>query len=76
MKNLALIQNAAVELQPYSPNSRALPTTEETEQRRESLLRNGLINPIIVTEDENGSPLIVDGVLRYNIIRELKKKKK
>lgn len=70
------IQNAEIEVQPYEPNSRALPTVEDVTQRRESLLKSGLINPIIITEDEKNVPFIVDGNLRYNLIRELKAKKK
>ena len=30
----------------------------------------GLITPIIITGDENHNPLIVDGYLRYKLIRE------
>ena len=71
---LTKIQNAEIEIKPYDPKSRALPTEEETNQRRESLKKSGQIKPIIITEDENHNPLIVDGNLRYNLIRELKGK--
>jgi len=74
-KILNQIKNAEIDLQPYDPSSRALPTTEDKNQRRESLLKSGLINPIIITEDENNVPQIVDGNLRYTLIHELKKKK-
>lgn len=70
---LTQIQNAEINVQPYAPKSRALPTEEETNQRRESLKKSGLINPIIITEDENHNPLIVDGYIRYQLICELKK---
>ena len=70
---LKQIKNAEIDIEPYDPNSRALPTEEETNQRRESLKKSGQIKPIIITEDENHNPLIVDGNLRYSLIRELKK---
>lgn len=72
-KILNQIKNAEIDIQPYDPLSRALPTAEEKIQRRESLLHSGLITPIIITIDSNGKALIVDGNLRYNLIRELKK---
>ena len=75
-KILTQIQNAEIDIRSYDPSSRALPTTEEVNQRRESLLKLGLINPIIVTDDENHNPLIVDGYLRYKLIRELKEQNK
>ena len=74
-KILNQIKNAEIDLQPYDPISRALPTIEDKNQRRESLLKSGLINPIIITEGENNVPQIVDGNLRYTLIHELKKKK-
>ena len=74
-KFLNQIKNAEIDIQPYDPSSRALPTIEDVNQRRESLLKSGLINPIIITEDENNVPQIVDGNLRYTLIHELKKKK-
>lgn len=75
-KILQQIKNVEIEVESYEANSRALHTQQEETQRRESLLRNGLINPIIITESENNEPLIVDGNLRYKIIRELKEDKK
>jgi len=71
---LKKIKNAEIEVDVYEPASRILPTEQEENQRRESLLQVGLINPIIITKDENNKPLIVDGNLRYKIIRELKQK--
>lgn len=73
---LTQIENAEIDLQPYDSSSRSLHTREEVRQRRESLLKNGLINSIVITEDENNVPLIVDGNLRYNLIRELNIAKK
>lgn len=73
-KILQQIKNVEIEVESYEANSRALHTQQEETQRRESLLRDGLINPIIITESENNEPLIVDGNLRYKIIRELKEK--
>ena len=70
---LKQIENAEINIEPYDPNSRALSTEEEINQRRESLKKSGLLNPIIITEDENHNPLIVDGYLRYQLIFELKK---
>ena len=69
---LEKIKNAEIEIEVYEPTSRTLPTEQEEHQRRESLLQVGLINPIIITKDENNKPFIVDGNLRYKIIRELK----
>ena len=66
------IKNAEIEVMPYNSKSRSLPTEQEKIQRRESLLKSGLINPIVITEDENHNPLIVDGYLRYELICELK----
>ena len=66
------IENAEIDVKPYDSASRVLPTQQDEIQRRESLLKNGLINPIILTKDNNQKLLIVDGYFRYKLIRELK----
>ena len=69
---LQKIKNAEIEVDVYEPTSRILPTEQEENQRRESLLKNGLINQIIIAADENNKPFIVDENLRYKLIREFK----
>ncbi len=69
---LEQIENAEINVDPYDPDSLPKSTIADRNLIRQSLIEKGLLNPIVVTTDEKGTPLIVDGNLRYRLCKELK----
>ena len=75
MNNILMnkIQNAEIDIPAYKSIYKASSTNKDKYILYNDLLTNGLIVPIVLTEDSNNNVFIVDGNIRYKLIRQFKK---